>query len=100
MIERLPGEIPTFETRHESKESVDKQKRYEEIVEILLEFPNGLTAKQIAVEMCKKGYTPTAERNFAAPRLTEMSYEGIVEPIGKTKCSYTGKMVSVFKLIA
>jgi hypothetical protein len=50
--------------------------------------------------MCKRGYTPTAERNFTSPRLTEMSRVGIVEPVGKTKCRYSGKMVSVFKLIA
>lgn len=100
MIERLPGEIPTFETRFEANESVDKQLRYKQIIEILLEYPNGLTAKEIAVEMCKRGYTPTSERNFTSPRLTEMSRVGIVEPIGKTKCRYSGKMVSVFKLIA
>ena len=99
MIERLPGEIPTFETRFEANESVDKQLRYKQIFEILLEYPNGLTAKEIAVEMCKRGYTPTSERNFTSPRLTEMSRVGIVEPIGKTKCRYSGKMVSVFKLI-
>lgn len=98
MIERLPGEIPTYETRHEANDSVDKTKRYKQIIEILKENKYGLTAKQIAVEMCKKGYIPTTERNFAAPRLTELSQKGVVEPIGKTRCVYTGKTVSVFKL--
>ena len=98
MIERLPGEIPSFETRHESNESVDKQLRYKQIFEILLDYPEGLTAKQVAVEMLKRGFTPTAERNFSSPRLTEMSRVGIVDQIGKTKCNYTGKMVTVFKL--
>ena len=99
MIERLPGEIPTFETRFEANESVDKQLRYKQIFEILEEYPNGLTAKEIAVEMYRKGLTPTAERNFASPRLNEMMKVGILEPIGKTKCRYTGRMVSVFRLI-
>ena len=57
-----------------------------------------MTAKEIAVEMFKRGMIPNSERNFTAPRLTELSYEGIVEPIGKKKCEYTGKTVSVFQL--
>ena len=32
-----------------------------------------MTAKEIAVEMYKKGYIPSDERNFTAPRLTELS---------------------------
>ena len=48
--------------------------------------------------MHEKGYIPTTERNFAAPRLTEMSRDGIVEPVGKKKCKYTGRMVAVYSL--
>ena len=57
-----------------------------------------LTAKQIAILMYKKGYTPTDERNYSAPRLTELCINGEVEIIGKTKCEYSGKKVSVYKL--
>ena len=96
MIERLVGEVPTFETRHEAHESVDKQKRYKQIIEVL--EGKKLTAKEVAVEMFEKGYMPTSERNFAAPRLTELSIKGIVEPIGKVVCEYTGKKVAVYKL--
>ena len=99
MIEmRRPGEAPTLETRFEANENVDKRKRYKQIIEILKDNSEGLSAKQIAVEMHKRGFIPTTERNFAAPRLTELSQKGIVEPIGKTRCYYTGKTVSVFKL--
>ena len=52
------------------------------------------------LEMYEKGEIPTSERNFTAPRLTELSYKGIVEPVGKQKCSYTGKMVAVYKIRA
>lgn len=95
---RRPGEIPTFDTRSEAHETVDKTKRYKQIIDILKDNKEGLSAKQVAVEMCKRGYIPTTERNYAAPRLTELSQKGVVEPIGKTKCYYTGKTVSVFKL--
>lgn len=96
------GEMPTLETRAEAHESVDKKKRYAQIKECLLEAEKmnliGLTAKECAVMMMHKGYIPTSERNFTAPRLTEMAQEGIVEPIGKNICTYTGKKVTVWAL--
>ena len=104
MEKRLAGEIPTLETRAEAEATVDKQKRYKQIIECFNDAeklngkPIGLTAKQVAVMMMKKGFIPTSERNFAAPRLTEMSQKGVVEPIGKKKCNYTGKTVAVYAL--
>ncbi len=95
---RRYGTIPTYETRSESNETVDKKKRYKQIIEVLTGGKE-MTAKEIAVEMCQRGYIPTSERNFTAPRLTELSKKGIVEPIGKQKCTFTGKMVAVYKLI-
>lgn len=98
MIEiKRAGEIPTYETRHNANESINKEKRYQQIIEVLTGGKK-MTAKEIAVEMYNKGYIPTSERNFTAPRLTELSYKGIVEPIGKTKCQYTGKKVAVYML--
>ena len=99
MEKRQAGEIPTLETRSEAHDSVDKQKRYSQIIECLIEHGSvGLTAKEIAVIMMQKGYIPTSERNFTAPRLTEMSEKGMVEPVGKTKCTYTGRTVAVYAL--
>ena len=85
----------TFETRRESLESVDKNKRYKEILEVL--GNNEMTAKEIAVEMENRGYIPTSERNFVSPRLTEMSIDGRVEPTGKRKCTFTGRMVTTYR---
>ena len=100
MIEvRRAGEIPTFDTRAEANDKVDRKKRYRQIIGIMkMTHPLGLTAKDIAVLMHDRGFTPTAERNFAAPRLTELSKAGIVEPCGKTICRYTGKKVAVYRL--
>lgn len=97
MIERRAGEIVTFETRSESNETVDKTKRYKQIIEILTDNKE-MTAKEIAVEMCNRGYTPTSERNFSSPRITELLKTGVLDCIGKKKCTYTNKTVSVFKL--
>lgn len=92
------GENTTVETRHEAHESVNKEKRYQQIIEVLREY-GPMTAKEVAVKLMAKGYVPDAERNWSAPRLTEMSHNGLVEPIGKTKCKFTGKTVAVYDLL-
>ena len=97
-IPREYGENTPMETRAEAEKTVNKEKRYQQIMEILRE--NGpMTAKEVAVKLMAKGYVPDAERNWSAPRLTEMSHSGLVEPIGKKKCKYTGKMVAVYELM-
>lgn len=94
---KIPGEVVTLTTRGIANEEVDKQQRYDQIIEVLKD--KEMTAKEIAVELFKKGYIPSSERNFTAPRLTELSQKGIVEPFEKKKCSYTGKTVAVYHLI-
>lgn len=100
MEHRRYGQDVTVETRHDSHVTVDKEVRYKQIIEVLSTADKylGMSAKQIAVEMQKKGYIPTSERNFTAPRLTELCKKGIVEPIGKDICNYTGKKVTYYAL--
>ena len=93
MDKRLLGDVPTLLTRSEANETVDREKRYRQILEILTE---PMTAKEVAVEMYRRGMAGSPERNFAAPRLTELSKKGIVEPVGKKRCGYTGKTVAVY----
>lgn len=83
------------ENRNFANIQVDKQKRYNEILECLGD--KEMTAKEIAQEMYLKEYIPTNERNFTSPRLTELLISGIVEVIGKKKCKWTGKSVSVYR---
>ena len=97
MIEpRRAGELTTFDTRAAANEEVDRSKRYQEIIDVLQ--GKELTAKEIAHILWGKKLIPTPERNFTAPRLTELSQRGIVEPIGKKKCAWTGRTVAVYKL--
>lgn len=91
------GEIPTLDTRAESNETVDRKKKYKQIIEIL-SGGKELTAREVSIEMFNRGYAADSERNNAAPRLTELSKKGLVEPIGKKKCIFTGKSVAVYKL--
>ena len=96
-IERRGGEITTFDTRHDAHEMVNKKIRYIQIIECLKEQPNQ-TAKELACMMVAKGYVPYADRNFTAPRLTELCYEGTVEVVGKKECKWTHRTVSVYNI--
>lgn len=88
--------MTTYETRRESNEKVDREKRYEQILTILR--GKTMTAKEVAVEMNQRGYVPTSERNFAAPRLTELVNKGMVQVVGKKVCEYTNKKVAQYQL--
>ena len=87
----------TLENRNFANLEVDKQKRYNEILECLGD--KEMTAKEIANEMYIRGLIPTNERNFTSPRLTELSIQGVVESVGKKKCMWTNKMVSVYRRV-
>lgn len=97
MQKREPGEMTTLETRAEANELVDRQKRYRQIKDVF-GYYGELTAKECAVYMKYWGYSSTDERNLTAPRIHELCEKGVLEPVGKTKCQYTGKTVTVFAL--
>ena len=89
------------ETRYDSNETLDRKKRYFQIIDILEEYQTeyeGMTAKEIARIMYSKGYSTSDERNITAPRLTELLEMNLVKVIGKRKCFYSNKKVSVYKL--
>lgn len=92
------GENTTLECRHDSNEAVDKKKRYAQILSIFNEG-GAFSAKEIAVIMCQRGYIPTTERNFSAPRITELCQDGLLEPVGKDECQYTGKTVTFYRRV-
>lgn len=89
----------TSETRNEAFADVPVQKRQNEIIEILNEHKDGLTAKECAYLMFRKRYIPSSERNFTAPRLNELQKNGTVKIVGKKKCAWTGKTVAIFALV-
>ena len=97
MEKRRMGELTTLECRAEAEESIDKALRQKQVVEIL-EQGGEMSAKEIAVEMMNRGYVPTSERNWSSPRITELCRKGIIEPVGRKKCQYSGKSVTVFAI--
>ena len=88
----------TRETRQLSFQDINKnkRKRYEQILKILKN--KEMTAKEVAVEMYKNGFTDSADRNYSHPRLKELVDMGYVELAGKKVCEYTNKTVSVYRL--
>lgn len=90
--------IITYETRQLSFEDI-KPKRKKRCKEILDRLMTGTkTAKEIAVELYELELIPSTERNYTAPRLTELEQMGLVKTIDKKKCQYTGKTVAVYEI--
>lgn len=85
------------ETRKESYEKIDKNARKQQILEIL---SDGIerTAREIAFEMCERGFTNTVERNNASPRLTDLLEKRQVIIVGRAMDYTTGKKVSVYRI--
>ena len=89
----------TLMTRQLSFEDIKpkRKKRYEEILDRLM--TGRKTAKEVAVELFELGLIPSTERNYTAPRLTELEKMGLVKAVDKTKCKYTGKTVAVYEIL-
>lgn len=90
----------TKETRRESFYAIlpTLTQRQRTVLQILRECGD-LTAQEIASELFRRRITPTDERNFAAPRLTELCDMGAVKAFGKKKCAKTGRNVTVWATV-
>lgn len=80
------------ETRIDSLHKVDRKRRCFQIREVLKNSKDGMTAKEISKAL---GFP---ERNYAAPRLTEMKDRGEVETVDKRYDKETDRQVAVYKL--
>ncbi|MDR1565109.1 MAG: DNA gyrase [Oscillospiraceae bacterium] len=87
----------TEENRRESYQAIlpTLTERQKNVLQILQECGD-LTAQETADELHRRGITPTDERNFAAPRLTELADTGLVAAVGKKICNKTGRKVTVW----
>lgn len=90
------GENPMLENQLIANESIDRNKRYIQIKEVLKD--KKMTFREIAKAMYEKGYTISPETTYSQPRVTELVQKGEIEPIGKVKSDITGKTVTVFRL--
>lgn len=91
--------VITMQTRQLSFEDIQLKKkiRYEQILS-RLDKPK--SAKEIAVELFELGLIPSTDRNYTAPRLTELEKKyKLVRVVDKKKCKYSGKTVAVYERI-
>lgn len=86
----------TAETRQMSFNDIQNKAKIR-YIQILNRLEKPKTAKELAVELFDLGFTNTTERNYTAPRLTELEKMGYVKAIDKKKCEYTGKSVTVYE---
>lgn len=88
----------THQTRQLSFEDMQlkKKMRYEQILNRLIKGKK--TAKEIAVELFELKLIPSAERNYTAPRLTELERMRLVKAKDKKICQYTGKKVAIYEI--
>lgn len=98
MNHRISGTNPLTETRAKANETVDRKTRYMQIIEILEDSKQPLSAKEISVEMYRRGYSSTSERNLSHPRIHELLKIGVLEVAGDKICQFTGHLVGVFEL--
>ena len=82
----------TNETRAESLNELDKTKRYEEIRYALKNEADGLTARELAKKLGSE------ERNYVAPRLTELTRKNEIKVISKRYDKKTKRNVAVYAL--
>lgn len=88
-----------MDTRGDSFEKVKESQalRYKQI-ETILDLCGAMTARQMAAEMHRRGFTQTDDRNNAAPRLTEMELALRVVGDGTAWDELTHRTVKVYRL--
>ena len=86
----------TQETRREAYEAIGpkRQIRRQLLLEILGD--REMTVDEIEDELIRIGEIRAYNRNFVAPRLTELRKKGILEVIGKRKSPISGVRISVW----
>lgn len=85
------------DTRRESYNAVlPTVKQRQSLILALLKERGPMTAQEVACELHKRGYTPSNERNFAAPRITELKEAGAIDATGKKMCSTSGRSVTIW----
>lgn len=88
----------TTETRRESNQKVNKKAREQQVLEILSDGMER-TAREVAFEMCERGFTNNYERNNASPRLTDLLEDRKVMVVGRELDQLTGKKVAVYRIV-
>lgn len=55
-----------------------------------------MTAEEVTEELLRQGLIPYFDLNFARPRITEMSHDGLIDTVGKRESMRTGKKTAIW----
>lgn len=58
-----------------------------------------MTVSEIVEELRRKGEIGYYDRNFVAPRLTELKADGLVETVGRRKSARSGKTEAIWQRV-
>ena len=92
MEKARPGVSVTHETRGLANEMAPKETVQKLVMQCLKQF-GPMTARECAYRIYKK-----ADRQLTAPRLTELTKKGFVEPIGSKTDTVTRRPVAVYRI--
>lgn len=77
----------TREIRRESYEAITAKRANRRALILELLGDRQMTASELTWELLAKGYIKYYDRNFVAPRLTELKEAGLVMTVGKRMCA-------------
>ena len=89
----------TKETRRESYDAIlpKVKKRAREILRVL--GARSMTVSEITEELVRTGVIPYFNRNYVAPRLTELKEIGVVETCGRRKATRSDATEAVWRRV-
>ena len=99
-IAQVEDNIP-FDCRRESHQLIQPSlgKRYTDILNILSQQSDGITARYITNWFYRKNLIPDCDLNYVKPRLTELVKMGKIEVVGKQVDHRTGRHNSLYTLV-
>ena len=86
----------TKETRIMSYKQTEKQPMRQQVLDTL--GSEVMTAREIAVEMHKRGLLPYPARAIIQPRITELVEAGVLETVGSKLDAETARKVALYKV--
>ncbi len=90
----------TKTARRDAHESVKPKKNKRAVLILATLGVRKMTASEITEELVKAGALPYFNRNFVAPRLSEMKDVGLVETVGRRKATRSNIQESVWARVA
>ena len=88
----------TRETRREAYDAVLPKTTNRQLLVLDALGGREMTVSEITDELCRAGLIPYFNRNFVAPRLTELRDAGVVETCGRRKATRSDATEAVWRI--